>query len=141
MAGMEDWYEIMLENGVGEHGCCILCDDAEPGCLCYTCKCRQCVHYEADDGFGDGYCTLADEWRSNPIKPDTHYKIGQLERETDKAVLATIIKLPQKILLSTKYWIPKSIIIDKFYVPRWFSKKTFTEHISYQSNLNPRRIE
>ena len=138
---MEDWYEIMLETGVGEHGCCLLCDDAKPGCLCPRCKCKRCVHYEEDDGVGGGYCTLADELRANPIKPDVHYKIVQLEIETGKAVLATIIKLPQKTLLSNKYWIPKSIIIGNFYVPRWFSKKTFTERISYQSNLNPRRIE
>ena len=42
----EDYYEESLEFGVG--GCCLLCPDAYPGCLCYECKCCQCAHYDAD---------------------------------------------------------------------------------------------
>jgi hypothetical protein len=30
------------------------------------------------------------------------------------------------VLIPVQYWVPKSIIIDEVYVPRWFSDKTFT---------------
>lgn len=29
----------------GDYGCCLNCEKAEPGCLCYECKCTQCIHY------------------------------------------------------------------------------------------------
>ena len=28
-----------------ESGCCLCCDEAEPGCLCFNCKCKRCEHY------------------------------------------------------------------------------------------------
>ena len=124
MEGMTDWYEIMLENGVGEHGCCLLCDDAKPGCLCYDCKCTQCLHYEIDDISG-GYCTMTDELRNASRSIDKRYKIAQYDIETDKAILASIVVVRAKKLLPDKFWIPKSIIIYRIYVPRWFAEKTF----------------
>jgi len=43
----------------GEVGCCLTCEDAEEGCLCYECKCRQCCHYEWSQADFKGFCTLA----------------------------------------------------------------------------------
>jgi hypothetical protein len=122
--GMTDWYEIMSEDGDGEHGCCLLCDDAEPGCLCYECKCTKCLHYELDELEG-GYCTMVDELRNKATRADHQYKIFQKHVVTAKAVLASILVYPEMKILSNRYWIPKSIIIDGEYVPKWFSEKTF----------------
>ena len=30
---------------VHDSGCCLKCSDAEPGCLCYECKCKKCYWY------------------------------------------------------------------------------------------------
>jgi len=38
MAQLEDYYD--------EEGCCLTCEEAELGCLCYKCKCRKCIHYD-----------------------------------------------------------------------------------------------
>lgn len=38
-----DYYTL---TKVGEeNGCCLLCEDAEEGCLCYDCKCKKCYWY------------------------------------------------------------------------------------------------
>lgn len=43
-----------------EYGCCLACEYAEPGCLCYACKCSKCEHYIApEDWDGEkGKCSL-----------------------------------------------------------------------------------
>lgn len=46
----ENWHEI------GNPGCCLLCPNARPGCLCFDCKCTKCFHYSA--GEDKGHCDL-----------------------------------------------------------------------------------
>ena len=53
-----DYYEIYSEGEPGIHGCCLLCDDAKPGCLCYDCKCSKCCWYEFDSDMGKVNCTF-----------------------------------------------------------------------------------
>jgi len=36
---MIDYYAI------DDPGCCLVCDYASPGCLCYDCKCSKCEWY------------------------------------------------------------------------------------------------
>jgi len=44
-------------------GCCLLCEGAEEGCLCYDCKCTQCSNHREGEGEGEsGYCVVAQEW-------------------------------------------------------------------------------
>lgn len=50
-------YESFEQN----EGCCLKCDEAEPGCLCFECKCRECDDYvsggyNAEGEYG-GYCS------------------------------------------------------------------------------------
>jgi hypothetical protein len=47
----------------GEEGCCLTCDEAEEGCLCYECKCRRCIHYVQDYDWDEepiGHCDLTE---------------------------------------------------------------------------------
>jgi len=53
-----DYYDEYLESD-GIHGCCLLCDDARPGCLCYDCKCRKCYWYNKDEYMEHGRCDLS----------------------------------------------------------------------------------
>ena len=51
-----DYYEF----GVG---CCLLCYESHPGCLCMECKCKKCFWYsppEEWDGI-NGHCDKTDE--------------------------------------------------------------------------------
>uniref|UniRef100_A0A6H1ZYD9 Uncharacterized protein n=1 Tax=viral metagenome TaxID=1070528 RepID=A0A6H1ZYD9_9ZZZZ len=41
-----------------DEGCCLTCEDAEPGCLCFNCKCTKCVYY--NEG---GFCNIAESSR------------------------------------------------------------------------------
>ena len=34
-----------------DYGCCLNCEDAEDGCLCYDCKCTKCYYYSKPDDF------------------------------------------------------------------------------------------
>lgn len=52
-----DYFELYSE-GEESHGCCLLCPDSKPGCLCYDCKCTKCYWYEkTEDG---GHCAHTD---------------------------------------------------------------------------------
>jgi len=45
-----------------DEGCCLDCDDAEEGCWCDECVCKECLHYEVCDcGNGRGYCSLVND--------------------------------------------------------------------------------
>jgi hypothetical protein len=41
-----------------DDGCCLICESAEEGCLCFNCKCTQCDEYNLD-----GYCNIANEFK------------------------------------------------------------------------------
>ena len=56
----------MQEGGIDYYsdsdinGCCLKCEDAEGGCLCYSCKCKKCYHYSAPEFEEDkGSCDIA----------------------------------------------------------------------------------
>lgn len=55
----EDFYLLTKEGET--NGCCLLCEDARAGCLCYYCKCRKCYWYIApEDWNGEkGRCRFA----------------------------------------------------------------------------------
>jgi hypothetical protein len=40
----------MNNDYYGEEGCCLTCDESEPGCLCPACNCRECGWYESLHG-------------------------------------------------------------------------------------------
>lgn len=133
---MIDYYES------GDEGCCLNCPNAEPGCLCFQCKCSQCYWYSLNQQISTdgGYCVLANFWREEREEeedysqsPNTRYLIDRIHKETNKAVLASFIvvdaTLAEKPRLSKQFWIPKTIIIDENHVPMWFSDKNrFIEH-------------
>ena len=52
---MQEWHEDFYDND----GCCLTCEDKEEGCLCFSCKCRQCYQY-SDIG-GVGVCDITQE--------------------------------------------------------------------------------
>jgi hypothetical protein len=66
----EDYYELS-EIEQDFIGCCLYCEDAEPGCLCYQCRCTKCLHYTPPDESGEtneegeekGSCDLARSWK------------------------------------------------------------------------------
>jgi len=59
----DDYYDL--------EGCCLTCEDASPGCLCYECNCTKCEQYDG------GACTLANTWRANNLNLLVHiYKDG-----------------------------------------------------------------
>jgi len=57
--GYEDYY-AMLEYG---EGCCLNCPDSEEGCLCYNCKCKNCLWYSPLEEYNGekGHCDKTDE--------------------------------------------------------------------------------
>jgi len=118
---MEDWYELE------DDGCCLICENAEPGCLCYNCKCSKCIHYSKniDPFIDEGFCNLVEKWREEAESEDDRYKIIQRIHESKKAILAVVQDVDTQRPLNQAYWIPKSIIINHIYVPKWFADKTF----------------
>ena len=111
-----DYYEECLGSYDGK-GCCLLCDEAEPGCLCYECKCTKCFWYE--DIGGEGYCTLAESWKEENRKKANEYsnkKVRNPIKCDSKKVLAQIED-------SDLIWIPLSVINSKGFVKNWFVNK------------------
>jgi len=49
------------EDYYGKDGCCLICPDAEEGCLCFKCKCTKCFHYTPpEEGYDEkGSCDIA----------------------------------------------------------------------------------
>jgi hypothetical protein len=123
-----DWYEEIEERqrrapseseAERTRGCCLLCDEAEEGCLCVECKCRQCSHYEAPYRAEDeGHCELASESRED-------FEAGKvLRRVRFEALLA---ETPKAKLIqfdaTTKRWVPKSVMqgdrIQEWFLDRY----------------------
>ena len=110
-----DYYEEYL--GSDERGCCLLCPDAEPGCLCYDCKCTKCYWYDSDDI--DGHCELADQLKEEREECGNSYsdiKVRNIIKETSKAVFGQIGN-------SELIWIPRSVINNNGYVKNWFLER------------------
>jgi len=102
------------EESEAIRGCCLLCEDAEEGCLCVDCKCRQCSHYEAPYRAEDeGHCDLTES--------DEDFTAGKVLRHVRfEAILA---ETPKAKLIqfdaTTKQWVPKSIMQGDC-VQAWF---------------------
>lgn len=61
---------VMVQEGCfdfyyceGENGCCLKCVDAEEGCLCHYCKCKECYWYSYVEESGKGKCDLVPRLR------------------------------------------------------------------------------
>lgn len=65
--GFPDWNEICEPE---TRGCCLTCDDAEDGCLCFSCKCTKCYRYSLpfESDVGRGSCDLVAKMRNEKIK-------------------------------------------------------------------------
>ena len=44
--GNPDYYDLTMNDSSG--GCCLLCAEAEKGCLCTDCKCKSCYWYNPE---------------------------------------------------------------------------------------------
>lgn len=55
-----------------DSGCCLICENSEPGCLCYECKCTKCYWYiEPEDWNGEeGKCGITLKKSVNPFPLD-----------------------------------------------------------------------
>jgi len=116
-----DYYEEYL--GTDKRGCCLICPDAEPDCLCYDCKCKKCYWYSEE--YGEGSCDLKLEFkREKKEKYEIANSFGNKQikniiKQTEKAYYATIEN-------SSKFiWIPKSVINNEGYIKNWFVEKNF----------------
>lgn len=51
-------------------GCCLLCEDAYPGCLCFECKCKKCGWYISPEDWNEekGKCGLVLKWKKDKEK-------------------------------------------------------------------------
>lgn len=75
-------------------GCCLNCDYAKPGCLCYNCKCRKCCYYSSPQmcGGDKGICDIAYD-----MKEQT-----ELDRRKFKKIY------PNKIIIYSRVGLHKS---------------------------------
>lgn len=110
-----DYYEEAVESN--EYGCCLVCEEAEEGCLCRTCKCKKCYWYSSNyDDLGsriedierDGVCDLARRYKSYSEK----YKVRTVYKATDKAIFCSITNV------NGTYWIPQSAV-DGMRIKNW----------------------
>ncbi len=97
--GATDYYE----NGDG--GCCLHCEDAAPGCMCYDCKCSKCFWYSKHPYESGGSCDIADDFRA---QSDFNSEFCDLD------YLSVIEKREKSSLLAfsdaKEYWIPNQFI-------------------------------
>lgn len=91
---MNDYYELAINHG--DSGCCLVCDDAEPGCLCFGCKCTKCSRYDTDLK----KCEIAVLIKNRASKISIEYK--DIKYETEKAYLINFF--------DKECWLPKSKI-------------------------------
>jgi hypothetical protein len=86
-------------------GCCLNCEKAEPGCLCYECCCTKCSHYISPGDWDGvkGKCDLCLRREFTPEEKKTWAKKKAIEESKN-------IKLPddsRKITIKpTKYTAP-----------------------------------
>lgn len=57
-----------------EDGCCLNCENAKDGCLCFECKCTKCYWYRKDDNNENGYCELPIIWKNKRESKLKKYK-------------------------------------------------------------------
>ena len=110
-------YYLEFEASISdEKGCCLLCGESYPDCLCYDCKCTNCYWYEpSSEYFGEsgerrGCCE-----HIRPGEGTSKIKIKNATESTSKAVHAEID--------GWIGWIPLSVINKEGYVKQWFIDK------------------
>ena len=142
---MEDYYELQDE------GCCLHCPMAEPGCLCYNCKCSKCEHYsgndpehalEIDEDTGGKYCLLVDQWRSQKEyefdqgKRASEFKVHETIRQSEKAIQCSLINIKTGEVSDVLFWVPLSVIV-KGHVQKWFADKEIRQ--KFKEDVKPQR--
>lgn len=84
-----DFYDLCLNGADG--GCCLVCPEAHPGCLCFECKCRKCFYYTYD-GNDSGHCDIAKSvWKERiqqreEMKGETWKKDSEKLKEHNKKI-------------------------------------------------------
>jgi hypothetical protein len=105
----------------GMEGCCLTCEWAEEGCLCYDCKCRRCVHYVRDiedwewapyEDARFGHCNLTE-----PPEGSVEFKLARgliearinpyIEDERFKRIVAILKENLFRYNPDTKSWVRK----------------------------------
>lgn len=141
---MIDYYEIEDE------GCCLHCPDAEPGCLCYNCKCSKCEHYSGNDpdadvkneDTGGEICLLTLFWEQKRNREfeegqlKSNFKINKTLRQTEKAIQCTLINIKTGEVSDTPFWVPLSVIVDN-HVKVWFADKEVK--LKFEGDVEPQR--
>jgi len=110
-------------------GCCLYCDNAGPGCLCFECKCSSCLNYTApqnNDGV-KGVCDISEE-RKEGNNHNT-YILKNITGETALAYLGDVFfadynVVNDRVVLKT-VWVPKSLTVksDDIWIMTWFVQK------------------
>lgn len=142
---MRDYYELE------DQGCCLHCPMAEPGCLCFNCKCSKCEHYSGNDpehaheineDTGGKYCVLVEFWRDQKQrefdkgKRASEFKVYKTIRQSEKAVQCTLINKKTGEVSNILFWIPLSVII-KGHVQNWFADNEI--RIKFKGDMEPQR--
>lgn len=109
-------------------GCCLICENAYPGCLCYDCKCSKCEHYSGNvdtdicNEETDGeVCMLPIYWR-NISQNKSEFKIHKTIRTTEKATQSYLFNTKTQRLSTEPFWLPNSVVVNGF-VREWFAQK------------------
>lgn len=137
---MIDYYEQ------ADPGCCLVCPDAYPGCLCYNCKCSKCVHYSGNDPDADikneetggEICLLVLHWQHQKKQGQlkSEFKIHERINQTDKAVQCVLINKRTGGVSDKLFWVPISVVKDG-YVQKWFADKEIRSE--FKKDVKPQR--
>lgn len=95
-------------------GCCLVCNEAKEGCLCYECKCRNCYWYEYDS-HDKGHCNHPDSSYSKNEWNDSYHEyiwIGNIKKETEKALYCELVDIEDNIMIIC--WVPKLVLTSPF---------------------------
>jgi len=84
--GYFDYYELEPNNG-----CCLKCDNASPGCLCYECNCSKCYWYTPPhETFGEkGICDLVKELKEEGKKSTRRYYLRKQFEDFERSKILT----------------------------------------------------
>lgn len=137
MIQLLDYYEL------DDPGCCLICEDAYDGCLCFNCKCSKCSMYsendpesESIDENGKRYCVLTYTFSYDNQKLST-FKVHEISNRTNKAILCSIIDNNSKAVSENEFWIPFSVVNKENYIKNWFVEKELKN--KFKKNQKPQR--
>lgn len=75
--GASNYYK--LEN----NGCCLICSESQPGCLCYDCCYKECFHYSKNQWTEKGYCDLVKTLKEEGKKEWREYYTAKEKKEIE----------------------------------------------------------